>query len=280
MLTEHKTEHTFIDLVGFTEKLQRLCPPEILTTSQGHEYLFNPKSGETKLLPTWPEKRPVESRSVSSVESLAKVALEELTRSNNETGSGMTVSFDNKGATLYVNDLVEEAKHIQWRYNRCFSQQWMWLVKYADQVFEHREFVRVIQGLKPSIADYKEFFRSIRRANITDKTDVVSNPIIEDGQLGSSVSFNLKVENGETKATIPTELHLIMPYTRCSEEQYALTVDIDVERIKKDTHHTAGFRLKFVEQSIIEDQAVTDEIRKFEELTQDKPGILKVLNFS
>ena len=153
------------------------------------------------------------------------------------------------------------------------------LVGFTDKL-QKLDFVRIIQGLKPSIAEYKEFFRSIRRANITDKTDMTSNPIIEDGQLGSSIAFNLKVENGETKAHIPTELNLAMPYTRCSDAVYAFTLDIDVERIKKESHHTAGFRLKFVEQSIIEDQAVTDEISKFEALTQDKPGILKVLNFS
>lgn len=272
---------TLLDIVGFVEKIEDLSKAQILDAGNGRKFIYEPKTGRGfQEIPNWAQERPAEVRSVSSVKSLAAAALEELSREENQCGEGMTVIFDNKGATLFINDLDTEKKHLRWRYNRCSSQQWDWLCAHENRVLEHKDFVRVIQGLKPSIENYQELFRAIRRANITDKVDMTSNPIIEDGQLGSSIAFNLKVENGETKASIPTEIPLSMSYSRCSEAVYDFTVYVDVERIKKDQHHTAGFRLNFIERFIIEDQEVQDEITLFESMTAERPKILKLLNFS
>lgn len=265
-----------LDLQEIFQDIQKTGKPELLQTASG-TYIYSPFKGDLQLLPPVPQKPPVESRSVSTIESLVAVALEELARADNNTGRGMTVIFDLKGATLFIND---ESQHLQWRYQRCLSQQWEWLINYADKTMTHRQFVRAIQGLKPSITNYSDIFRAIRRVNVSDSAELVSAPIIEEGSLGESLSFNLKVEGGgSTKAAIPTEIPLEMTFARGGEKRYSFNIGLDIERVKHDAYFTAGFVLNFLEKPVIEDLAIADEVAFFTEQTKEKPDILKVLDY-
>lgn len=271
-----------IDLVGLCDDARdNAQPTEIITPTQ--RYIYNPKKGELLHVPYYLPAKNVDTRNVSTIESLVEIVLEECRKTNNTDGSLMTVIFDEKGATYYPDEKEFRSDDLHpvrsWRFQRRNSQQWEWLSEILDQPFSHKQFLEAIQGLKPSITEYKTLFNAVRRATVTNTSQLVSSPIIEEGQIGESLSWNMNIE-GAGQAKIPVSFDVFMPFTRAGEKKYSFTVDIGIERVKKENHFTAAFILRCIEREVIIDRAITDEVAFFTEKTAGKPNILKVVNYS
>lgn len=239
----------------------------LLETELG-TYIYNDGDKEYKRL-----KSP-QSRTISNIDSFTKVVLEEARRLNNPTGDFMTVIFTEKGAKFYTDDKL---RGDTWAYERSLSQQWSWLLDSINKPMTHLELLRRIQGLKPSITDYRNLFNQFKRVSITNNTVVTSQPILEDGRTNAELVFNMeaKAGSGETQAHMPGELLLTMPYTKGFDKQYEFTIELDGHT---DEQSKIRFRLVFPERELVEEAAIADELTYFQEKTSALPNLLTVLS--
>lgn len=255
----------FKQAAGFPETDHKR--PISLETIRG-EHIYSDAKQEYKLL------IPELERGISSVESLAMAVLEEATRRENETGKFMTVIFTDRGGRFYPDD---KRRLDKWEYERCLSQQWKHLTQYLGRDMKHLDFVRFLQGLRPSVTDYISLMREYKKVTFDGKTSVTSQPIIEDGKGGSQVAFTLETKNGQTQAAMPGEIKIDLPYTRGSLHTYELTIELDVYL---DDNNQVKFRPVCPDIEAVVEQAIADELEFFKEQTFEKlPELLVLLDY-
>jgi hypothetical protein len=251
---------TFKKAAGFDDKR-----PILLDTTRG-EYIYHDDARQYK--PLLPEFK----RGVSTVESLAVAVLEEARRRENATGNFMTVLFNERGGVFYVDD---KARLDQWTYERCLSQQWTTLKQHLGRDMKHLEFVRFLQTMRSSIQDYTVISREFKKVTFDGNNSVTSQPIIEDGQAGTQVSFTLNTKNGDTQNYLPGEIKLQMPFTRGGTKLYDLTIELDVAL--KDNKVLFCPVVPDIES--ITEQAISDEVNYFEEQVKSLTELLVLLDY-
>lgn len=252
-----------------------------LDTVRG-EYLYSDKDSQYHPLV------PAMKRGLSTVESLATAVLEEARRVESPQGDFMTVIFTEKGGMFYPND---KARVDEWSFDRTHSQQWQHLMAWINRPLKHKDFIRVLQGLRPSIKNhldtpddasgltaYAALMRIYRSVSFDSNTKVTSQPMITAGKTGGSVNFTMTTKaGGEQEVDLPTEIPLVMPFVKGSETLYQFTVEVDAA-LDEDTSQPV-FMLVFPDRENIVDQAISDEVAYFKRETEKLPNLLVLLDY-
>lgn len=247
--------------------------------SQKHQFLLEPASMKYQEVPT----RFGRKESVSNIESLVALVRSEFARQeSHDLGRFMTVSFGQMGAKFqtdvrYCTD--------EFTFGRTLSPQFELLLN-ACKVpgFDHKGFLRLLQQFKPSIAGFKDLYREYRKVSFDSRTKVISAPILDRGEAGSSIAINFAARGsnaagGETR--LPAEIQMEMQFARGSTKLYKFEVEIDCT-LEGKTPEDQGlvFRLVFVERDIVMEKAIDDEIRLFEkEVKGEIPNLLILRDF-
>lgn len=214
------------------------------------------------------------NRTISTVESLADVVLEESRRRENTTGNFMTVIFTELGGKFYPDD---KKRLDEWKYERCPSQQWEFLIRHLGRDMKHLEFVRFLQGLRPSILNYAELMREFKKVTFDAKTAVTSQPIIENGQAGDQIVFTLETKSGHADTAMPGTVSLRLPFTRGGEKLYNLTIELDVAL---DENKQVKFRPVVPDMEAIIEDALQDEVEYFTSQVDERlPDLLVLLDY-
>lgn len=257
-----------VDLIDVFKKAAKIDHkrPIVQDTNRG-ELLYNDSQGcYNALIPEF-------KRSLSTVDSLVMAVEEECKRRENQTGNFMTVVFDVDGGIFYPDD---KKRLDRWNYARCLSQQWEHLTEHLNQDMRHLDFIRFLQGLRPSILDYPSIMKEFKKVTFDARTSVTSQPIIEDGQAGSQVSFILDTKNGKTQTQMPAAIMVHLPFVRGSATNYDLTIELDVAL---DRNEQVVFRPVCPEIETVTEQAINDEFQVFKNSTQDLKDLLVLLDY-
>lgn len=212
-------------------------------------------------------------RGVSTVESFAQVVKEESRRRDNSAGDFMTAVFTQKGGVFYPDD---KKRLDQWTYERTLSQQWEYLLQRLGRDMKHLEFVRFLQGLRPSVQDYSLLMRDYKKVTFDGKTRVSSQPVIENGQGGSQVSFVLETKNGTTEEAMPGAFVLELPFTKGGAKTYQLTIELDVAL---DENQQVKFRPVCPDLEAVTEEAISDEVAYFKEHVAEMSELLVLLDY-
>lgn len=253
--------------------------PEILKLDDGSERAWILDPAEMKYAPIEPFISKAES--VSNVESLAAAVEHEFLRMGKpEAGRFMTVSFTQEGGTF---DADVRVIRDDFTFKRKLSPQFELLMQSAGKPFGHVEFLRLLQALRPSIPTFKEFFREFRKINFNQRTEIVSAPIVERGEAGSSISIAFEAKSTGAKgvpARLPGEVEMVMAFARGSDRKYKHTVEIEASLEGGPENPQLKFRLVFVDRDIILEKAVDDEIEFFKkEIKAKVPELLVLRDF-
>jgi hypothetical protein len=240
---------------------------EISIETKRGTYLYN--DGEkhySRLIPEY-------KRKLSNVESLAVVVTEEAKRRNIDNGQFMTVIFTESGGVFFPDD---ERRLDEWHFDRCLSQQWEYLAKHLNRPMFHKQFLRFMQGLRPSLGyHYSTLMRDYRKVTFDNNTSVKSQPILESGTAGVLVNMTLSTRAGDQEIEMPGGFEINLQFAKAGEKIYTLPVELDValEDGKPE------FMLVCPTLDSVRDQAIQDEVAFFREATANLPELLILVDY-
>lgn len=237
------------------EGLNRLLRPALLDTKIG-THLFNPDKNTY-----WPLKYGDRKRTVSSIESFVDVILEEAKRRDNKTGEFMTVILNNEGGYFYVDD-KDRIQEDLWKFERQTSASYAAFCRGIHQEMNHQKFLRFLQSMKPAIEGYQEVFKAFRRVQLDASSSMASSPIMENGEAGNSLSFQVKAANGTTKNVLPSEIVFAMPVVRGSNVIHTFKAETDVS-ISQDKKEIV-FSLAFPGLELLKEEILSEEKKRVE----------------
>lgn len=224
---------------------------------------------------------------VSTVESFAELVVEYAKRFEAKaanklshdfakaTGNNQTVTFTGKGATYSPDD--EDRRHL-FTYQRAISQQWQALVAVLGKPLTHKELIRALQTLSPSITDYALVIASFRKLTVSKDVKLVSEPVLNDtGDSNNGYSVQLSVKGGTSETTLPSWITARVNYTRGSAAAYDVPIEVDLA----DRDGVPVITLYSPTLAAIADQAVMDEMKTFSESMEASglKDLLVVVNF-
>ncbi len=197
-------------------------------------------------------------RNVSCVDSFAQYVIKEAKRRNYSSGEEMTALFDMKGGIAYLDEDKQRDMII---YKRSLSQQFEELSNFCDgSSYNHNQLLRGLQRLRYSIVNYEEFMRHYRAVKFTGSNVVKSQPIINEGQAGTSVDFMLQVQNGtEENKSLPTEFGVSFSFARGEDDAYSSTITIEMYLDDGEPR----FRPLFHEREEVIEDALKEEVETF-----------------
>jgi len=196
---------------------------------------------------------------VSTIESLADLVVTYSKRLNRVNGGNQTVTFTSDGAKYSPDD--EDRRHV-FTYKRVLSQQWQTLVSLLNKPMSHKELIRALQSLSPSIENYALVMAAFRRLVVSKDVKLASEPVLnESGDSGNSYSVQLSIRGGTTETTLPSVIDLKLQYARASEAIYDVAVDVDLS----DRDGVPVITLFAPTLPAIADKAVIDEMKYFDD---------------
>jgi hypothetical protein len=224
--------------------------------------------------------------SVSTIESFAELVVEYAKRFESKkavgapvtkgpTGKNQTVTFTSNGATYSPDD--EDRRH-QFTYRRVLSQQWVALTAILGKPLSHKELIRALQTLKPSITNYDVIISAFRRLTVSKDVKLVSEPVLnESGDSANGYNVQLSVKGGTSETTLPSELDAYLPFARGSQASYIVPIDVDLS----ERDGVPIITLYAQTLPAIADQAVLDEMKFFDEQMEATglKDLLTVVNF-
>lgn len=210
-------------------------------------------------------------RSVSNVESFARMVIEEARRAGC-SGDWMTVVFNQSGGRFYLND--KDGRTV-FTYARELAPQWQLLVGAHGRGHAHADFVRLLQQLKPSIVDYSTVMMQFRKVTFGQSTEVDSAPTLVEGASGSAYAVRAKVGSAVSQASLPGEIKFALQFTRSSSMKYESEVEVDVQL--NEAKKTLTFTLLFTDRPALEERALTDEAAWFKSEVGPKLPQLSIL---
>lgn len=228
----------------------------------------------------------IQTGTVSNIESFAALVLEEAERRGGDLGNPgewMTVTFRDipggvsggpqKGAVFSPDDRV---RLDSFTYNRTLSQQWRALCAALGRPMPHLEFIRTLQGLRPSIPKYSELMTQFRKIAFGEQVNIVSEPVMLAGKTENTFGISMEAKAGGTltQTSLPSEFHVELQYARNSEAVYPLTVELDLTTAAKGEKKELRFTLVAPDLVNLEQRAVTDEITKFRAAVSDLSRLL------
>jgi hypothetical protein len=205
-------------------------------------------------------------REVSNIESFAAMVLEEARRAKSD-GDFMTVVFRSKGATFHLDD---RDGRTTFAYERRISPQWHILVSAAEQ-YEHREFLRLLARLRPSIVNYSSIRQAFNKIVIARGATIDSSPVMEEGASGLSYIVEVKAAGGSAKGAVPGSMKFKLPYARGSKQQYELEAEVSLE--PDEDSKTILLQLTVADHETVAEQAVADEVSWFRNEVRTLPKL-------
>lgn len=243
----------------------------LLTLDDGRKYLYNDNLQHYEEINRFVKL----DGAVSTVESFAQLVAEYAHRVGRADGSLQTVTFTSAGATYSPDD--DDRRHL-FTYKRVLSQQWLALRGFVGKPMAHKELIRGLQALSPSIVDYPIVLASFRRLTVSKDVRLVSEPVLnESGDSNNGYNVQLSVKGGTSETTLPSAIDVKLPYARGSSAQYVVPVEVDLT----DKDGVPIITLFAPLLDAIADQAVMDEMRLFDAQmgTSGLDKLLIVVNF-
>jgi hypothetical protein len=280
-------EHEFEDMGSLPQAIAHIQDTStaakrdaLVTLVDGRQFIYSDKEQEYAEI----ERFVKFEGSVSTVESFAELVVEYAKRFETKaqgktaaaaikpTGRNQTVTFTSKGATYSPDD--EDRRHL-FTYNRVLSQQWNALV--GKSMF-HKDFIRALQTLSPSIVDYSLVLASFRKLTVSKDVKLVSEPVLNDsGDSNNGYNVQLSVKGGTSETTLPSMITAKVQFARGGAATYDVPIDVDLS----DREGVPVITLYAQTLAAIADQAVLDEMKFFDE-QMDATGLkelLTVVNF-
>lgn len=231
--------------------------------------LYSPSEGQYK--PLIERKRYY----VSTIEAFIDLAKEEARRTENATGHLMTASFTLDGGQLRLDDPKLEVTH---SYERKPSHGFEALKGFIDsgrRGVTHKEFIKLLQGLKPWIFNSSEILNAYRKVTFEGKNRVISQPIVENGLAGKEIGFTLEVGQGAIEMTLPQSFLIGVPFAMGSANSIEVECLIDMALEGSDPRfyvHAPSLQHEV-------EQAILKEKQQFTYNTEELPKLLKLASF-
>lgn len=266
-----------MDLLELFKAIQDSSLPEYVHTKVG-EYLLNPSTKKYELLPPERQELPVKKRTVTSMGSLISVVKEETLRRNKPLGEDMSVFFTQKGAIFFPED---KEPHHQWVYTRTNSPAWLLLIQYLGKSLTQKDLITLFQCLKKYIENYPQLFNAYKKLNITDNSQMESSAIIENGEIGESYSFRLKIESADPSIVkVPTGFTCSIPFHLGANAATPLEVLIDINRVHRSNRFIPEYELRSLDVDALAEKAISEEQEYFSGELKELTRLLTVINYS
>jgi hypothetical protein len=230
----------------------------------GRSWLYNDAKGMYEPVDRFVKR----TRTVSNIESFTAMVIEEARRAISD-GDFMTVVFKQTGAYFHLDD--RDGRQV-FQYERELAPQWKFLIG-AGTDLEHKDFIRLLQRLRPSIVEYASILQQFRKVSFGSGLKIDSAPTLTEGKAGLQFALELTAANASTKAALPAVIPLKMPYARGSSKLYDVEAEVSIDLDEEDGKKRFVFSLLFPDREVIEEQAVSDEVRWFRENTVTLPKL-------
>lgn len=260
------------------DKIQGLKRPETLKSTRGGNYTEK----EITLVYNDGTKKYEEpagtkyTYAVTSASALVDFIKEECNRRDNKIGNKSTLQLNSTGG-LFIADT--DYKYGVCEYNRKFSQQWEVLQKYANQTLSHKEFMRALKKLKPSIDEFDAVFQAYAQIRLIGNSKLISNPIFTNNQAESGYMCKYTIEGSEKdeqETTLPAGFTISLPYGKGTEDLY----DVDIELLfSRNEYDELEIEFGVPELDNIEEQAIKDEAQYIRDNTEDLAELLILADF-
>lgn len=213
-------------------------------------------------------------KDVRSVKAFATLIKEELKRRENPTGNKATVKINLSGGYFIPDDNLGE---VVFDFNRLNSQQWNLVKNGINKVYDHKAFLQFLQGLKPSIENFQEIFKSYSQLRLVGKSEITSNPMItEDGQ-NESFKCTYKLDNGcDGEEHFPTGFCVKVPFAKAGDNYYFIDLDLLFYRDERDNLRIEVLCPMFEN---IEEEAIIDEANYIKKETEGYSELLVLSDF-
>lgn len=250
------------------------------TDGSGKQWLYNDAERRYEPLADAIVKQ---SGAVSNIESFIALVLEETKRrpidGKPHNGEFMTVVFNLAGGKFSADDRL---RRDHFTYERTLSPQWRALIATLNKPLEHKQLVSALQLLRPSIIGYADLMLQLRKIHFTDKTNIVSEPTLQDGKNENTYGVEVAVTGGTsntTRTALPSQFDVNLQYARGSEKRYSTTIEIDLSTIQKGERKELRFTLIAPDLTNVEEAAVEDEVALFREQTKAVPRLLTLVDY-
>jgi hypothetical protein len=191
------------------EKIVSLAPqrPALLKAEDGSRrlWLYNDKTSQYEPRDPSPVKI---DRTVSDIDSLLRVIMEDLRRRNNPTGTFATVLLDRTGGTFFPDDRTSLDVY---RYRRTTSALFNAFKASLDAGRRHGDFLRLLSSLRPALNP--QTLSAFRRVDFDSSSTIQSAPLLEEGKAGFSYAINFTDRGSNGTAALPSEIDFLMPWT-------------------------------------------------------------------
>lgn len=220
-----------------------------------------------------------DNKGVRSVKAFATCISEELKRRNNETGSKATVHIGLNGGMFIPDDNFGGYNIL---FNRLNSQQWNTIAKAINIIYDHRNFLLLIQSLKPSFAemgiDFQEVFAAFSKLRLIGNSTITSNPIMTaDGAQEQGYICRYKLENGcDGEEVVPSGFEIKVPFAKAGDFKYVIPIDLLYTR---NEDNELEIRVLCPDFENIEEQAIIDEANYIKQETEKYSELLVLSDF-
>lgn len=213
-------------------------------------------------------------KTVRSVKAFVEIIKAELLRRGNETGQNSTIKINLDGGYFIPDDDFGEEMI---KFSRLNSQQWNLVKAGINKVYNHREFLKFLQALAPSIDNFTEIFKSFSLLRLVGKSVLTSNPIITSEGQAEGYTCTYKLEDGcDGEEHFPTGFCLRVPFAKAGEKFYNIDIELLFFR-NEDDELRIEVQCPLFEN--IEEQAIIDEAQFVKEKTESYTNLLVLSDF-
>jgi hypothetical protein len=260
------------------DKIQGQSRPNLLPVlkegnykEKGIDLVYNDNAKKYEELPALNK-----TMSVTSASALVDFIKEECRRRENETGDKATLQLNLTGGKFTAD--TDFGKGVC-EYNRKFSQQGEVLKEYANKTLTHKDFMKALKKLKPSIEEFDIVFRAFSQIRLIGNSKLISNPVFSNTSETQEAGFLCRYSlegGGEGEAVIPDGFQLYMPYGKGTEKEYCIDVELLFSRNDMDE-----LEIEFAcpELDYVEETAIKDEAKFIRDNTTDLNQLLILADF-
>lgn len=246
------------------------CPIYGQYDSEERYFLYDDASQRYALKQSVPEKK-----TIRSVKAFAAFIKEELRRRENETGEMATVSVNLSGGIFIPDDNFGQSVT---SFERLNSQQWNLLKRSINKIYDHKEFLLLVQALKPSIGDaFQELFKRFALLRIVGKSEITSNPILTENGQTEGYTCTYKLEDGcDGEETFPKGFSVRVPFAKAGDFLYDIDIDLLFSR---DEDNQIQIEVLCPTFENVEEQAIIDESEYIKEQMVGCDNLLVLSDF-
>lgn len=217
---------------------------------------------------------PLQKTTVKSARAFSEVIREELKRRGNETGNFSTVVINLNGGYFSPDDNTQN--HI-FLYNRLNSQQWQLIKGAINKTYNHKNFLLLLQALKPSLEDFNFWFQKFSTLRIVGNTKLESTPFFTNEGAESGYICRYRLEDGTTgEENFPSGFNLQIPFAKADAHTYSVPIDLLFAR---DDFDNIQIEVQCPLFENIEEQAVINEAQFIKDACKDFKDLLVLSDF-